>query len=67
MFSDFKLMQLPWPEMVRIASPVYLKTGTSALRDHGTQPIPTETIGMIHHSAIVLETVDKYQPSARQS
>lgn len=55
------------PEMVRIAAPIYLKTGTSALRAHGTQPSKEEAINMVRQAAIVLEMVNKYYPEAKQS
>ena len=55
------------PEMVRVAAPVYLKVGTSALRGHGTYPVKEETKNMVRQAAIVLEMVYKYCSWAKQS
>ena len=55
------------PEMVRVAAPVYLKTGTSALKGHGTQATKEEAINMVRQASIVLEMMARYYPEARQS
>lgn len=55
------------PEMVRVASPVYLKTGTSALRGHGTQATKEEAVNMVRQTAIVLEMMERHYPAAVQS
>ncbi len=55
------------PEMVRVASPVYLKTGTSALKAHGTQATKEEAINMVRQASIILEMVNQYYPNAKQS
>ena len=55
------------PEMVRVAAPIYLKTGTFALKGHGTQPTKEEAINMVRQASIVLEMVNKYYPQAKQS
>lgn len=55
------------PEFVRIAAPVYLKTGNSALDGHGTQPTPAQLEGVIRQVEIVAEFLTRHLPQARQS
>jgi hypothetical protein len=55
------------PEIVRIASPVYLKTGNSVISEHGSSTIAKEGIKMARQASIVLEMVDNYYPQAKQS
>lgn len=55
------------PEMVRVVAPIYLKTGTFALRAHGTQPTKEEAVNMVRQAAIILEMINKYYPQAKQT
>ncbi|PIR11343.1 MAG: peptidase [Gammaproteobacteria bacterium CG11_big_fil_rev_8_21_14_0_20_46_22] len=55
------------PEIVRIASPVYLKTGNSAVSVHGSIPGKKEGLRMANQAAIVLEMLERYMPEAKQS
>ncbi|MBP6952637.1 MAG: peptidase [Alphaproteobacteria bacterium] len=55
------------PEIVRIASPVYLKTGNSVVSEHGGATSTHEGIKMAHQASIVLEIVNNYYPEAKQS
>jgi len=55
------------PEMVRIASPVYLKTGNSAVSGHGIRTTAAEGRAMAEQASIVVEMVNKYLPEAKQS
>ncbi len=54
------------PEIVRIASPVYLKTGNSAVSGHGIRTTAAEGRAMADQASIVLEMVGKYLPEAVQ-
>jgi hypothetical protein len=54
------------PEIVRVASPVYLKTGNSVVAEHGTPTTAKEGIRMAHQASIVLEMVKKYYQEAIQ-
>lgn len=55
------------PEIVRIASPVYLKTGNSVISRHGE--ITTQKDGrlMAKQASIVVEMIQKYLPMAKQT
>ncbi len=55
------------PEIVRIASPVYLKTGNSAILNHGKPTTANDAIKMVRQAQIALEMVHKYNPLAKQS
>jgi hypothetical protein len=55
------------PEIVRVASPVYLKTGNSAVAGHGIRTTATEGRAMAEQASIVVEMVGKYLPEAVQS
>ncbi len=55
------------PEIVRIASPVYLKTGNSVLLKHGQTTSSSDGRNMARQAAIVVEMIDRYSPNARQS
>ncbi len=55
------------PEMVRIAAPVYLKVGTSALTAHGTKATKEIALNMVRQAVIILEMVTRYYPTAIQS
>ncbi|MES2204031.1 MAG: peptidase [Pseudomonadota bacterium] len=55
------------PEIVRVASPVYLKTGNSVLSEHGSPTTAKEGMRMARQASIVLEMVKKYFPAATQS
>jgi len=54
------------PEMVRICSPVYLKTGNSCVSGHGQLTTAANGIDMARQAHIVLEMVHKYYPEATQ-
>jgi hypothetical protein len=54
------------PEIVRIAAPVYLKTGNSVVAEHGTPTTEKEGVRMARQASIVLEMVKKYYPEAIQ-
>lgn len=55
------------PEFVRVASPVYLKTGNSALDGHGTKPDESQTRDIVEQVEIVSEFMSRHRPQARQS
>ena len=55
------------PEMVRVAAPVYLKTGNSCVSGHGQLTTPQNGIDMARQASIVVEMVKKYYPEAVQS
>jgi len=55
------------PEMIRVAAPVYLKTGNSVIASHGSQTTEKDGFKMARQAAIVLEIVQKYFPQAKQS
>lgn len=55
------------PEMIRVAAPVYLKTGNSVIASHGSQTTEKDGLKMARQAAIVLEMVQKYFPQAKQS
>jgi hypothetical protein len=55
------------PEIVRVASPVYLKTGNSAVAGHGIRTTAAEGRAMADQASIVVEMVNKYLPDAVQS
>jgi hypothetical protein len=55
------------PEIIRVASPVYLKTGNSVLSEHGLPTTEKEGIRMTKQASIVLEMLKRYYPEAIQS
>ncbi|WP_254552284.1 U32 family peptidase [Kitasatospora sp. MMS16-BH015] len=55
------------PEFVRVAAPVYLKTGNSALEGHGTCPTPAQLDDILHQVEITTEFLGRHHPAARQS
>lgn len=55
------------PEIVRIASPVYLKTGNSVLTRHGQMTSSEEGKRMARQAAIIVEMVNRYLPAALQT
>ena len=55
------------PEIVRIASPVYLKTGNSVINSHGQLTTAEEGKLMARQASITLEMVNRYYPEAVQS
>jgi hypothetical protein len=54
------------PEFVRVASPVHLKTGNSALDGHGTLPTQRQVMEVIDQVEIVSEFMNRHYPEARQ-
>jgi len=55
------------PEIARVASPVYLKTGNSAVSGHGIRTTAAEGRAMAEQASIIVEMVSKYLPDAVQS
>ena len=55
------------PEIIKIAAPVYLKTGNSIIAEHGNHASVQDSVRMVHQAAIVLEMVQRYYPEAKQS
>ncbi len=55
------------PEIIKIAAPVYLKTGNSVISEHGNNTSVQDGARMVHQAAIVLEMVQRYYPEAKQS
>ncbi|MEV5593691.1 peptidase [Streptomyces sp. NPDC052496] len=55
------------PDIVRVAAPVYLKTGNSALEGHGTNPAPAQLEDILRQVEIVTEFLGRHYPEARQS
>lgn len=55
------------PEMVRVGSPLHLKSGNSAISAHGEITGATEGIAMAKQVVIMREFMDRYYPEARQS
>jgi len=55
------------PEMVRIASPLHLKTGNSRVGAHGIPTSAQDGRNMADQASIVVETMKKYFPEAKQS
>ncbi len=55
------------PEIVKVASPVYLKAGNSALAGHGIKTTLPEAEQMALQASIVVEMVTRYYPEAVQS
>ncbi len=55
------------PELVRLLSPVYLKTGNSVIGEHGQRTSVEQARQMVQQVAIVQEMVQTHFPQARQS
>jgi len=55
------------PEIARIAAPVHLKAGNSALRSHGIPTSKQEGVNMGIQAVLVARMVEKYFPEAKQS
>ena len=55
------------PEEARIAAPVHLKAGNSAVGAHGIPTGPQEGIRMAWQAELVVKMVKKYYPQAKQS
>lgn len=55
------------PEVVRVAAPVYLKAGNSAISGHGEHTSKEDALRMVRQASIVKEIVNKHNPSAMQS
>ncbi|WP_256725686.1 U32 family peptidase [Streptomyces sp. IMTB 2501] len=55
------------PEFVRIAAPVYLKTGNSALEGHGTKPTMAQVDDILAQVEIVSEFIHRHYAQAQQS
>ncbi|MET9963710.1 peptidase [Streptomyces sp. NPDC006326] len=55
------------PDIVRVAAPVYLKTGNSALDGHGMSPTPAQLDDILRQVEIVVEFLGRHHPTARQS
>ncbi|MGW2644083.1 peptidase [Streptomyces sp. NPDC001393] len=55
------------PEFVRIAAPVYLKTGNSALERHGSRPSRDHLHDVLRQVEIVTEFLGRHYPQAVQS
>jgi hypothetical protein len=55
------------PDLVRVARPVHLKTGNSALGRHGQLTDAEDGERMIDQASIVLETLERFGPELRQS
>ncbi len=54
------------PVMVRIAAPVYLKSGNSAVSAHGLKTTADNGRDMARQAAIMLEFLNRHYPEARQ-
>jgi len=52
------------PEMVRIAAPVYLKTGGSVAKTHSWDSTPAEAKGRAKQIRLVKRVLDEYYPEA---
>ena len=55
------------PEIARIAAPVHLKAGNSALTTHGVPTTRQEGVNMGIQAVLVVRMVEKYFPEAKQS
>lgn len=55
------------PEFVRVAAPVYLKSGNSALDGHGLRPTAAQVEEILVQVEIVTEFLARYRPQAHQS
>jgi hypothetical protein len=55
------------PDFVRVAAPIYLKTGNSALEGHGVNPTPLQLEEILRQVEIVTEFLGRHHPNAQQS
>lgn len=55
------------PEMIRICAPVYLKTGSSVLEQHGMTITEAHALAMARQVAVSMETIRRYYPEAVQT
>lgn len=55
------------PEIVRVASPVYLKTGNSVLNHHGSITTANDGKLMAKQASVVIDIMEEYNPNATQS
>ncbi|WP_263168281.1 peptidase [Streptomyces sp. SCSIO ZS0520] len=55
------------PDFVRVAAPLHLKTGNSALEGHGVSPGPQQVDDILRQVEIVIEFLARHYPAARQS
>lgn len=55
------------PEMVRVASPIHLKTGNSVIAGHGMKTTAEHGRLMAEQASIIVEVMKKYYPEAIQS
>lgn len=55
------------PEIVRVASPVYLKTGNSVLSGHGQLTTAEEARRMVRQAAVTAELLQEMAPDLRSS
>ena len=55
------------PEIARIAAPVHLKAGNSALQSHGIPTSKQEGVNMGTQAVLVVRMVEEYFPEAKQS
>lgn len=55
------------PEIIRVASPVYLKSGNSTLDSHGYKTTAKEGVNMAIQASIVLEMIENHFSEAKQS
>lgn len=55
------------PEMVRVGSPIHLKSGNSAIGGHGEITGRSEAAAMARQVVIMREFMERYFPEARQS
>ncbi|MEQ1698193.1 MAG: hypothetical protein ABL901_20375 [Hyphomicrobiaceae bacterium] len=55
------------PEIVRIASPVHLKTGNSVLKGHGEETSPGDAERMVRQAAIIVEVMGEFAPKLKQA
>ena len=55
------------PEMVRVASPLHLKSGNSVIATHGSLPSVDNGRRMAEQVSVVLEAVQRFYPQAVQS
>lgn len=55
------------PEIVRIASPVYLKTGNSGLQTHGEVTDARDAKRMVQQASITIEMLNEFAPDLKQS
>lgn len=55
------------PEIVRVAAPVYIKSGNSAVDEHDVAMSPEQARRMAEQIACVVETIRRHRPQAVQS